>query len=30
LGAEFGGLEGTFWNNTLTISCRYINVLQLW
>jgi hypothetical protein len=30
LGAEFGDFVGPFWNNFLTISCRYINVLQLW
>jgi hypothetical protein len=30
LGAEFENFVGPFWNTFLTISCRYINVLQLW
>jgi hypothetical protein len=30
LGAEFGVFVGPFWNNSHTISYRYINVLQLW
>jgi hypothetical protein len=30
LRAEFEHFVGPFWNTFSTISCRYINVLQLW
>jgi hypothetical protein len=30
LGAEFEDFVVPFWNTFLTVSCRYINVLQLW